>query len=122
MLFPRDQDDYEGFKDYFLSCRGWFFGLSIAWRALDVAHSWFKDADHSRNKGREYFVIVAIYTVLAVGAILTRNQTARLSPVHRLEQLPVPAGDHAGAAAGTLRRELREQEAAITRGDIPRPS
>lgn len=76
MLFPIDLGEYEGFKDYFLSRRGWFFGLLISLCFFDLADSQLKGADYFASLGAEYFSWLAFVVTAAIIGILTRNERA----------------------------------------------
>ena len=45
LLFPRDLAGYDGFKDYFYSRRGWFFGLLVVGQVVDVADTFHFDPE-----------------------------------------------------------------------------
>jgi hypothetical protein len=74
LLFPRDLADYDGFKDYFYSRRGWFFGVSLAGVAVDVIDSLFKGLDHFRELGVSYPIIMAVLAVLFAIGMRTRSE------------------------------------------------
>jgi hypothetical protein len=42
LLFPQDLDEYQGYQDYFLSRRRWFFGFVALTEALDVVDTLIK--------------------------------------------------------------------------------
>ncbi len=75
LLFPKDLDGYDGFKDYFLSRRRWFFGLLIGWQAIDLFDSWIKGPDHFASLGTEYLVAWVVFSLLAVLGMWTRRAT-----------------------------------------------
>ena len=75
MLFPRDLAGYEGYKDYFLSRRRWFFGLLIGWQLIDLFDSWMKGPAHFAYLGTEYLVAQTFFPILAVGCMLTTRTT-----------------------------------------------
>ena len=74
LLFPRDLQGYDGFKDYFYSRRGWFFGLLLAGQAIDVADTLLKGMAHFRSLGPSYLVGIATLSALALVAIRTRSE------------------------------------------------
>jgi hypothetical protein len=74
LLFPKDLEGYEGFKDYLLSRRFWFFGLQILYAVVDLFDSWFKGADYFASLGREYLIAQVIYIGLPVIGMVTRNE------------------------------------------------
>ena len=74
LLFPRDLEGYDGFKDYFYSRRGWFFGLLVVGQAVDVADTLFKGMSHFRSLGPSYLIAIIGLSVLALIAMRTRNE------------------------------------------------
>ena len=74
LLFPRDLADYDGFKDYFYSRKGWFFGINLVGIGVDVADSLFKGAEHFRSLGPSYPFIMATMAILFLIATRTRNE------------------------------------------------
>src|SRR5262245_14878929 len=54
LLFPRQIEEYGGYKQYFLSRRVWFFGFVALTLALDVIDTWIKGGDYLRSLGPEY--------------------------------------------------------------------
>lgn len=74
LLFPRDLTGYEGFKDYYYSRRGWFFGLVLAGQAVDVADTLLKGVAHFRSLGPSYVVAVVTLSVLLLIATRTRSE------------------------------------------------
>lgn len=74
LLFPRDLKGYDGFKDYFYSRRGWFFGLLVVGQIVDVADTLLKGVAHFRSLGPSYLVLIAGWSVLLLIAMRTRNE------------------------------------------------
>lgn len=74
ILFPRDLEGYDGFKDYFLSRRRWFFGLLIAWLAIDLLDTLAKGREHFAALGTEYMVAQAGLAGLCVIGLATRRE------------------------------------------------
>ena len=74
LLFPRDLEGYDGFKDYFYSRRPWFFGLLLAGQAVDVADTLLKGLSHFRSLGPSYGVGIVILSVLLLIAMRTRSE------------------------------------------------
>jgi hypothetical protein len=75
LLFPRDLEGYEGFKDYLISRRRWFFGLMIAWAAIDVIDTAMKGMDYFRSLGPEYPIAQSALAVFAGAAFVARKET-----------------------------------------------
>jgi hypothetical protein len=76
MLFPKDLEGYDGFKDYFLARRRWFFALLFAACVFDFADTWLKGPEHFASLGPEYFVYLAVVSLGAVWGALTRSERA----------------------------------------------
>jgi hypothetical protein len=74
LLFPRDLAGYDGFKDYYYSRRGWFFGLLVAGQAVDVADTLLKGVAHFRSLGPSYVVGIVTFSVLMLVAMRTRRE------------------------------------------------
>jgi hypothetical protein len=74
LLFPDDLAGYEGYEDYFLSRRGWFFGFVALTQALDVIDTWVKGEEHLNSLGHEYLVRSALFIALCAVAAKTRNR------------------------------------------------
>jgi hypothetical protein len=74
LLFPQDLDDYQGYQDYFLDRRRWFFGLIALTEALDVVDTLIKGEQHLRSLGPEYLPRIGIFVLLCVVGAITRNE------------------------------------------------
>jgi hypothetical protein len=74
LLFPKDLADYDGFKDYFYSRKGWFFGVNLAGIGIDVADSLLKGLDHFYALGPSYPIIMAVLATLFAIGMVTRNE------------------------------------------------
>jgi hypothetical protein len=75
LLFPVDIEGYDGYGDYFIARRAWFFGIFALSEALDVIDTLIKGVDHLRSLGTEYLVHNAVFLVLCLVAARTRNLT-----------------------------------------------
>lgn len=73
ILFPDDLEEYEGYRDYFLSRRGWFFGLLIASMLTDWFDTAIKGHAYLAGFGIEYPLRIAGTIVLALIAMRTRS-------------------------------------------------
>lgn len=78
ILFPDDLDEYEGYQDYFLSRRGWFFGLLIVSLIVDLVDSAIKGRAYFASFGAEYPIRIAVVIGLALIATRTRNPRFQL--------------------------------------------
>ncbi len=74
MLFPESMQDYSGYKDYFYSRRGWFFGLLALTYVLDIVDTLLKGEAHFALFGNEYLVRTPILVGLCLIAALTRSR------------------------------------------------
>ena len=74
LLFPDDMDDYDGYRDYFLSRRAWFFGLLGAAYLLDLGDTLLKGTDYFLSLGASYPLIVGVIVFGCAIAARTRNE------------------------------------------------
>jgi hypothetical protein len=73
VIFPTEISEYEGYSDYFLSRRAWFFGLLILSLLMDIIDTWLKGAQHFVSLGVEYPVRIALMVGLCTSACFIRN-------------------------------------------------
>jgi hypothetical protein len=73
MLFPKEMDEYDGYRDYFLSRRKWFFGILALTYLADIPDTLLKGQAYLASFGWEYPVRMAAYMVLFGIAMFTRN-------------------------------------------------
>jgi len=78
LLFPDDLSDYDGFEDYFLSRRRWFFGLLAASFVFDWFDTWLKGPARFAELGVEYEAKLVICLLLCGVAAWTRNRAFHL--------------------------------------------
>jgi len=74
MLFPDKMDDYDGYEDYFVSRRRWFFGLIALTWVIDFYDTWMKGAEHFASAGTEYLAATIISIFAAVAGGVTSNR------------------------------------------------
>jgi hypothetical protein len=77
MLFPGDLSGYDGFKDYFMSRRRWFFGLLLVSFIVDIYDTWLKGADHFMNLGLSYMMMNLVYLVMCVAGITSNRRVVQ---------------------------------------------
>lgn len=89
LLFPDRIDEYQGYEDFFLKRRHWFFGLFAATYLFDIVDTLIKGEAHFQRFGTEYFIQVPIGLLLCAIAIWTPNRHFHraLVVVHLLYQL-----------------------------------
>lgn len=78
LLFPDQLSEYDGYEDFFLKRRHWFFGLFATTFVMDVIDSWLKGPDHWARFGVEYYIQVPIGLLLCAIAIWTTNRRYHL--------------------------------------------
>lgn len=78
LLFPDDLSDYDGFEDYFLSRRRWFFGLLVASFVFDWFDTLIKGRERLAMLGTEYDVKLIVCLLLCAAAAWMRNRLFHL--------------------------------------------
>lgn len=79
MLFPDSMEGYDGYEDYFMSRRAWFFGIMISIFVFDFIDTAMKGHAHFRSLGPEYPLRnLALIGLLSAG-IYFSNRRARLA-------------------------------------------
>ena len=73
LLFPRDLEGYDGYRDYFLARRGWFFGLLIGWSVIDTIDTWIKGADYFAALGATAIIFNVVLVLSSVVGLVTRR-------------------------------------------------
>jgi len=73
LLFPQDLAEYQGYQDYFLSRRRWFFSFVALTELLDVVDTLIKGEQHLRALGPEYIGRIAAFVLLCMVGANTRN-------------------------------------------------
>ena len=89
LLFPDKLDDYDGYEDFFLKRRHWFFGIVALIFVLDLVDTLIKGAPYFDSLGTWYVAQVPVGIALAAIAIWTPNRAYHLAlvVVHLLYQL-----------------------------------
>lgn len=89
LLFPDKIDEYDGYEDYFISRRKWFFALFASTFICDIVDSLIKGSAYFDRFGLEYFVQVPLGLVLCGIAMWTSNRRFHLAfvVIHLLYQL-----------------------------------
>lgn len=81
LLFPDKIDEYDGYQDFFLKRRKWFFGVFAATFVLDVIDTVMKGPPYFDNLGIAYLIQVPIGIILCLIAIWTTNPRYHLALV-----------------------------------------
>ncbi len=89
LLFPDNIADYDGWEDFFLKRRHWFFAIFGLTFLLDIVDTIIKGEPYFDTLGLEYLVQVPIGLALAGIAIWTNNRRYHLGLVivHLIYQL-----------------------------------
>lgn len=78
LLFPDRLDDYDGYGDFFMKRRHWFFALFGATFLLDVADTLIKGEPYFDSYGIQYLIQVPVGIVLAGIAIFVADRRFHL--------------------------------------------
>jgi hypothetical protein len=81
LLFPDKIDDYEGYEDFFLKRRHWFFGVFAATFLLDVVDTLIKGMPYFDSLGVGYLVQVPLGIALCLIAIRAADRRYHLALV-----------------------------------------
>lgn len=81
LLFPDNITEYDGYEDFFLKRRHWFFGLFAATFAFDLIDTLIKGQAHWDKFGFEYYFQVPIGIALCLVAIWTPNRRFHMALV-----------------------------------------
>jgi hypothetical protein len=84
LLYPNDVAEYDGYEDYFLSRRAWFFGLLAAVQGLDLIDTAIKGRDYIALLGLEYPLRNAAIAMLSIAAIFIGDRRFHLALVAAL--------------------------------------
>jgi hypothetical protein len=81
LLFPDKIDEYDGYEDFFLKRRHWFFGVFAATFLLDVVDTLIKGAPYFDNLGVGYLIQVPIGIALCLIGARTADRRYHLALV-----------------------------------------
>lgn len=81
LLFPDSLSEYDGYEDFFLKRRPWFFGLFIANILCDLVDTYIKGNAHWGKFAFEFSLQVPIGIALCAIAIWTPNRNFHLTLV-----------------------------------------
>jgi hypothetical protein len=73
VLFPRHLEGHEGYKDYFLARRRWFFGLLIGWSVIDVIDTWIKGPGYFAVAGRDAIIFNSVLALTGIIGMTVRR-------------------------------------------------
>lgn len=81
LLSPDNIAEYDGYEDFFLKRRSWFFGLFAATFVLDTVDTLIKGEAYWNRFGLEYFIQVPLGLVLCAIAIRSASRRVHLAAV-----------------------------------------
>ena len=81
LLFPDPIHEYDGYEDFFMKRRGWFFGLFASTFIFDIIDSMLKDARYWEEFGLHYYIQVPVGLILCAFAIWTADRRFHIGAV-----------------------------------------
>ncbi len=89
LIFPDKIDDYDGYEDFFLKRRHWFFGIFGLTFVLDILDTLVKGEPYFDTLGIGYLIQVPIGVALCIIAVRTADRRYHLGLVltHLVYQL-----------------------------------
>jgi len=81
LLFPDSISEYEGYEDFFIKRRRWFFGLLATTFLLDIADTFIKGREHWSLLSGDYLVQVPIGLTLCLIGSLSARRSVQLALV-----------------------------------------
>ncbi len=81
LLYPADIDEYAGYEDYFLSRRGWFFGILAGAQVLDLVDTAIKGEAYFQSLGFEHPMRNVVIAAACITAIFVRDRRFHLALV-----------------------------------------
>lgn len=79
LLSPDNINEYDGYEDFFLKRRHWFFGLFAATFVLDTIDTLIKGGAYWDRFGVDYFIQVPFGLILCVVAIRSADRRVHLA-------------------------------------------
>ena len=81
LLSPDNIAEYDGYEDFFLKRRVWFFGLFAATFVLDTVDSLIKGETYWNRFGADYYIQVPLGLILCAIAIRSVDRRVHLAAV-----------------------------------------
>jgi hypothetical protein len=79
LLIPDRIDEYADYEDYFISRRGWFFGLLATTAPVDLVDTLAKGPTYYHSLGGEYPVRLGVLLLVCAIGLWTRNRRVQLA-------------------------------------------
>ena len=74
VLFPDDLREYEGYKEYYYSRRGWIFGFMSLLFLADIGDTLLKGISYYKHLGIEYTAQIVTHFLLCILAIKIKKE------------------------------------------------
>lgn len=81
LLSPDSVSDYDGYEDFFLKRRQWFFGLLAATFVLDTIDTLIKGGTYWERFGLDYFIQVPFGLILCIVAVRSSDRRVHIGAV-----------------------------------------
>lgn len=81
LLSPDSVSDYDGYEDFFLKRRRWFFGLLAATFVLDTIDTLIKGGTYWERFGLDYFIQVPFGLILCIVAVRSSDRRVHIGAV-----------------------------------------
>lgn len=79
LLFPDSVSEYDGYEDFFIKRRHWFFGIFVITFVFDMVDTMIKGAPYFDAMGSTYVLQIPFGLVLSAVAIWTPNRRFQLA-------------------------------------------
>ena len=78
LLFPDTLYEYDGFYNYFMSRRRWFFGILILFEVLDIVDTAIKGAAYLASFSIEYWLHAVLFVLICFAAMRIESRRFHL--------------------------------------------
>jgi len=78
LLFPDTLYEYDGFYNYFMSRRRWFFGMLILFEILDIVDTAIKGTAYLASFSIEYWLHAVLFVLICLAAMRIENRRFHL--------------------------------------------
>jgi len=79
VLVPSEAAGIQGYKEYFIARRRWFFGMLIAWLAIDLLDTWAKGSAYFASLGIEYPIAQAGLALACLIGLLSPRERVQIA-------------------------------------------
>jgi hypothetical protein len=78
LLVPGDVAEIKSYKEFFIARRRWFFGMLIAWLAIDFLDTWAKGSAYFASLGIEYPIAQAVLALVCLAGLLSPRERVQI--------------------------------------------